>query len=249
MNRVAAAVAFGLVGGALALASPAEAHHAAPLLLDPEFGDCGQVTLTATLPDEPHGSYAGAALVVQVGDEQHVKPLGEPLTVGSFEQERVAISWRIWGGGERGYDVPPLLDLDALLDFMEGLDRKAGTDDDRSPLDPLAWGTDWKTFGVEGCIPPVYPCPTCPEPSPSVSPEPSPSPSPTVEPTPSAGPSAGPSGEPSVSPGSPVAVEGELPETGNVAVGVIAAVGVGLLAAGAWLVLAARRRKPATATE
>lgn len=133
-------VAVGALAGLL-LAAPAAAHHATPTATVAE-GDCGEVTITTAWPDDVADHRVGtAALVVLVGDEVHTAPIGEPITVGPFEAD-TTVSWRIWGGGERDYDDPPLTDLEALL---------AHLDQGGSELDPDAPGVAWHSLEVPGC--------------------------------------------------------------------------------------------------
>lgn len=100
-----AAASLGLSVG-LAISGTAAANHSPPHLHEPVTSDCGETTFQADLPAETHGSYADARLVVDDGSEVHVAELGEPITVGPFTQENVKIHYRVFGGGERNYDLP-----------------------------------------------------------------------------------------------------------------------------------------------
>src|SRR5690606_37523551 len=124
---------------ALALAAPAAAHHATPTATVVE-GECGEVTITTTWGADEH-QVDTAALVVLVGDEVHTAPIGEPITVGPFEAD-TTVQWRLWGGGERDYDDPPLTDLDALVEYLA-----AGGGE----LDADAPGVAWHSLEVTGC--------------------------------------------------------------------------------------------------
>lgn len=159
IKNLAAAVAVGLIGGAVALAAPASAHHNAPEVALSEIGDCGEVTITTAWSEDTH-AVDNAALVVLLDGEVSSAPIGESITVGPFESEAV-IQYRVWGGGERDYDEPALEDLDAIVDHI---------DDGGSPLDADAPGVAWHEIVVGGC-PPQDPEPD-PEPDPTATPSP-----------------------------------------------------------------------------
>jgi hypothetical protein len=215
----ALALAFGL---ALAMASPASAHHNS-VDVRSVIGDCGATTFYSAWKKQEHQA-RGATLVVEAVGEVHTVPVGTELTVGPFESERQIVRWRIWGGGERDYDDPALSDLPALLEHLDG---------GGSPLDGDAPGVRWHELPVAGCVPPS---PT-PEPTPTV--EPTPEPSPSAEPT--VEPSANPSTDPSESPAPGAGGGEELPVTGTS--WVAPAVGVGVVAAVVGVVLALRFRQ------
>lgn len=187
----ALALAFGL---ALAMASPASAHHNS-VDVRSVIGDCGATTFYSAWKKDDHQA-RGATLVVEATGEVHTAAVGAELTVGPFESEREIVRWRIWGGGERDYDDPALSDLSALLEHLDG---------GGSPLDGDAPGVRWHELPVAGCVPPS----PSPEPSPSTEPTPSPSAEPTVEP------SATPSTDPSEPPAPGAGGGEELPLTGT----------------------------------
>jgi LPXTG-motif cell wall-anchored protein len=162
--RAAAAVGAGMLAGGLLLAGPAAAHHNQPDA-DSQTGDCGETTIATAWPLEEH-QVANTALVVLIDGEVSSAPIGEPITVGPFEAD-TTIQWRIWGGGERDYDSPPLDDLEALLEYLD--DNPGGELDADAPV---AWH-ELKVYG----------CPTDPEPEPTTEP----TVEPTVEPTEPAG--------------------------------------------------------------
>lgn len=146
---------------ALALATPASAHHNIPSV-DVQEGECGAVTIGTEWTQDTH-TVANTVLVVQAHGEQHTAPIGEQLEIGATEQETATIRWRIWGGGERNYDNPALDSLPDLLDHLDG-----GGD----VLDPDAPGVAWHKLYVDGCPPEEDPTPTpTPEPSTPAVPE------------------------------------------------------------------------------
>lgn len=140
-----AGAALGLLGGAVALAGPAAANHEPPILTVGDVAECGEVTVGADLPAEPHGGYEHAALVVQTSEGDHtVAELGETITVGPFDTDEVAVRYRVWGGGERDYDSPAVTDLDALVDYLDA-------EDAHTPTDADAPGIGWHEQLVQGC--------------------------------------------------------------------------------------------------
>lgn len=146
------------VAAAMLLATPAAAHHNPPAA-EVTGGDCGETTITTTWSADEH-QVDTAMLVLLVDGEISTAPIGEPVTVGPFEAD-TTIRWRVWGGGERDYDDPPLVDLAALIEHLRD---NPGTELTDAP------GVAWHQVPVEGC--------------PADDEEPTPTPS--VEPTPPA---------------------------------------------------------------
>lgn len=147
--------AVGLIA-AMAFAGGAYAHHAAPTATV-TTGDCGEVTITtAWSADEHH--VGTAALVVLIDGEVTTAAIGESVTVGPFEAD-TTVQYRLWGGGERNYDDPPLADLEALLAYL---------DQGGDVLDSDAPGVAWHSLEVTGCpepdptTPPTTPTPATP---------------------------------------------------------------------------------------
>lgn len=202
-------VAVGALAGLL-LAAPAAAHHATPTA-EVTTGDCGEVTITTTWSADEH-QVDTAALVVLVGDEVHTAPIGESITVGPFEAD-TTVQYRVWGGGERDYDDPPLADLEALLSYL---------DQGGSELAPDAPGVAWHELTVEGC------------PAEEEDLEPTPEPTPTTPPADDD--TAGGTG------GGDADDSDTLPVTGSPAL-LLAGGAVLLLAAGGVTVLMSRRRR------
>lgn len=136
-------LAAGLValGLTVATASSVGATHNTPEISVSE-GDCGEVTLSASWTSDTHQA-ADAVLVVQTVEGQQTASIGESITVGPFAYESDTIRYRVWGGGERAYDVPVLSDPEALQAYLAG--------EGRTPLDISAPGTAWHTLEVEGC--------------------------------------------------------------------------------------------------
>lgn len=153
MTRRWGAAAFaGLAVGALALASPAQAHHNA---VDADVAVDG-CTLTATTSwTKAEHQVDSTVLVVLAGGEVSTAPVGDPLEL-DLPPGTTSVQWRIWGGGERDYDDPALTDLAALVAHLEG---------GGSELDPDAPGVAWHTLDVTGCAPPTTP-PAPPSPAP-----------------------------------------------------------------------------------
>lgn len=201
-----------LVGAAaaVALASPAQADHNsadANLVVD----GC---TLTATTTWElAEHQVANTVLVVRVGGEVTTAGIGEPLEL-DLPPGTTSVDWRVWGGGERAHDNPPLTDLDALLAHLE-----AGGGE----LDADAPGVAWHELAVADCATPA-------ETTPPASPSPSPEPSPTL------------GTQPTPTPDATVPVAGGLPVTGTPVVW-LGGAAVALLAAGGGVVWLARRRR------
>ena len=139
MKIIRWAVALGAVA-ALALAAPAAAHHATPTATVAE-GECGEVTITTTWGADEH-QVDTAALVVLVDGEVTTAAIGETVTVGPFEAD-TTVQWRLWGGGERDYDDPPLTDLEALLAHLD----QGGSELTDAP------GVAWHSLEVTGCAP------------------------------------------------------------------------------------------------
>ncbi|MPZ25701.1 MAG: hypothetical protein GEV12_04450 [Micromonosporaceae bacterium] len=154
ITRWAAVAALGVAAGAVALAGPAQADHNIPDIGISQFGDCGETSINTFWSDGPH-MVGDTVLVLQVDGEQHLRFMGESIVIGPFTADPT-IRWRVWGGGERNYDDPPLTDLEALLAYLE--------ENPDGELDPDPPGVAWHTLELEGC----------PEPEPSPSPEPEP---------------------------------------------------------------------------
>lgn len=202
-------VAVGALAGLL-LAAPAAAHHATPIA-EVTTGDCGEVTITTTWGADEH-QVDTAALVVLVDGEVHTAPIGEPITVGPFEAD-TTVQWRVWGGGEREYDDPPLTDLEALLAYL---------DQGGSELAPDAPGVAWHSLEVTGC----------PADEEEEDLEPTPEPTPTTPPADDDDDAGGAGG----------GDDDTLPVTGSTTV-LLGGGAVLLLGLGAGVYLAARRRR------
>ena len=160
IGRALAVLTGTMLAGAM-LATPASAHHNIPHVEVSEPGECGVLTISSAWSEDTH-RVENAKLVVQVGNEQYVADIGESIEVGPFDMDEARIFWRVWGGGERDYDSPPLSDLDALLEHLN-----AGG----SELDFDVPGVAWHLVVVEGCVE---------DDDDDVEPTPSPSPSPST---------------------------------------------------------------------
>jgi hypothetical protein len=157
VKNMAAAAAAGLIGGALILAGTAHAGHAPPVLNVGGPGECGTVAFQADLPAEPHGSYQNARLVVDDGIDVHVAELGVKVEVGSFDTPTATIHYRVFGGGERDYDVPlwdgyepgPGAWRNSINDYgaEHGWEWVHAGASDENPF------VTWHTVEVEGCPP------------------------------------------------------------------------------------------------
>lgn len=134
---------MGLLAGALALASPASANHNSVDVIVGNPGECGTTEITTAWAEADH-TVATTVLVVQAGGEQQTAAVGESLSVGPFDSAEATIRWRIWGGGERAHDDPPLTDLAALVAHLEG----GGGELDADPP-----GVAWHEVVVKGCEP------------------------------------------------------------------------------------------------
>ena len=148
-RRLAGAVAALAVAGlgVLGLASPAQAgHNQVAVNIDKTAAPCGPVLLTTQWTIAEH-QVGNTVLVVRIDGQVQTAPVGEALAVGPFDAPTV-LEWRVWGGGERDYDDPPLTDLDALLAHLA-----AGGD----VLAPDAPGVAWHPFRVAGCVTPQAP--------------------------------------------------------------------------------------------
>lgn len=171
-----AAVVLALsVGGLLLGGSPAQAHHSPATIDVVEVGDCGQVEFTTT--SNAGDDHAGntETLVVSYGGTVETAAMGEALTVGPFTAETL-VRWRVFGGGERDYDVPAWTGyVPGPGPWRDSIGQYIADNGDGWLLgdtgDPF---TTWSELTVEGC------------------PEPAPTPTPTVEPSPSPSPSIGP---------------------------------------------------------
>jgi hypothetical protein len=162
ISRWAAAGVFG-AAAVLAVAAPAAAHHnEVPATVDVD--GCELAAQTTWALDEHQ--VATTVLVVRVDGQVTTAAVGEPLVL-PLPPGTTAVDWRVWGGGERDYDSPPLDGLDALLVYLE-----AGGGE----LDADAPGVAWHTVAVAGC-----PAPT-PTPTPTAGPSPSPGVSPAATP-------------------------------------------------------------------
>jgi LPXTG-motif cell wall-anchored protein len=146
-----------MLGGAFALAGPAQADHNTPSVTVSEPGECGTTMITTAWSQDTH-LVAASLLVVQVDGVQTTAAIGESITVGPFDTATPAVRYRVWGAGERAGDVPQLDSLDELLAY---LDAHPGGELD---LDPS--GVAWVDLTLEGC----------PEPEPTEDPTPSPGP-------------------------------------------------------------------------
>jgi hypothetical protein len=161
VKKLAAAAAAGLVGGALALAGTAHAHHNVPDLSAGEPGECGEVTIFSAWQEESsHPPLDNARLIVEADGEVKVAHVGESVTVGPFDSETVTVRYRIFGGGERDYDVPLWNghasggeDGDAwkaeinTYGAEHGWDWTVAGSDDPNPF------VTWRELEVEGCPP------------------------------------------------------------------------------------------------
>lgn len=132
--------------GALALAGPAQAHHNGVDVQVAHTRPCDEITFTSGWEIAEH-QVASTVVVVRVAGQVQSAPVGTPLAAGPFA-EPTTVEWRVWGGGERGYDHPPLDDLDALLAHLA-----AGGGE----LDPDTPGVAWHRLYVDGCAGPQAP--------------------------------------------------------------------------------------------
>jgi hypothetical protein len=141
-------VALAVAGlGVLGLASPAQAgHNEVAVYVDKSDAPCGPVVFATRWTIAEH-QVANTVLVVRVDGQVQTAPVGGELAVGPFDAPTV-VEWRVWGGGERDYDDPPLTDLDALLAHLA-----AGGD----VLDADAPGVAWHALRVKGCVTPEEP--------------------------------------------------------------------------------------------
>jgi hypothetical protein len=133
-------VAALIVGFATAMAPPAGATDDPPEISISE-GACGEVAFSAHWPGDGDAP-ADVVLVVATVEGQQTVGIGETVTVGPFDYESDTILYRVWGGEERAYDVPPLSDADAMEDHL----AQGG-----SPFDLSAPGIAWDTLEIEGC--------------------------------------------------------------------------------------------------
>lgn len=223
VKRLAVTVGLAL-GLVLSFTAPAQAHHNVPDFTIGEIGDCGEVTVSSAWSISPDADDShdvdNTRLVVRYQGEgspaQIDAPIGEPITIGPFEQD-ITVDVRIWGGGERDYDVPPLEDLDALVEHLEQTDDPVGDGLSDGELDLDVPGVAWESFEVEGC------------PEDDATPTPTATASPTATPTMTESPATG-SG-------------GSLPDTGSGSLAAVAGIGGGLVILGGLLLLALRRRQ------
>ena len=145
---VATAVALSaLVFGA----TGAGAHHNVPEIHHAPTGDCGTTTFSTNWTEDTHFSH-NAVLVVDAGDTVNTAAIGESITVGPFVAD-TTIHYRVFGGGERDYDVP-LWNGHGEEDFVDeineygdehGFGWTAAGVDDPNPF------TNWLSIEVEGC--------------------------------------------------------------------------------------------------
>lgn len=146
MKRASALLAaFTLAAlGTLAVAAPASAHHNEVDVAVAVEG-C-ELAGTSSWAIEEH-QVGNTELVVLVDGVVHHALVGTPIDV-DLPAGTTEVKWRVWGGGERDYDDPVLLDLAALVAYLDA-------DDANSPLDAEAPGVDWHTVEVADCPKPV----------------------------------------------------------------------------------------------
>lgn len=150
--------------GVFAVAISAKVVFAAhnPAVVESETVACGETTFTAAITN-PAGTHkvANMRLVVDAdGTTEYTDVIptnGDEvsLTVGPFTQD-TTISWRVFGGGERGYDSPLwngfgggsfVADINAYI-ASNGIDWTLSGPEDANPF------TTWHELEVEGCPPP-----------------------------------------------------------------------------------------------
>src|SRR5690606_5630976 len=106
-----------------------------------------------------------ALLVVFDGAEVHTAAIGTPLSVGPFTSP-TKVWWRVFGGGERDYDVPLWKGHPAteggfsLQDFLAGINAYIDVHGDdwvlAGPSDPNPFVT-WNYIRLDGCVTPQEP--------------------------------------------------------------------------------------------
>jgi hypothetical protein len=98
----------------VAMTLPAFADVADAPVVDITVSDCGETTFTAYFPNPP-SNVANAELIVYANGETQSEIIpadgsSVEITVGPFysifKSTEVIIEWRVFGGGERDYDVP-----------------------------------------------------------------------------------------------------------------------------------------------
>lgn len=170
LRRMAAVALAGAVGGALALAGPAQATGLTqePISVTTEVvGKCGPIILTAQW-NIGSGQTDNAKLVVFDGTDVKVAGIGTPIEVGPFDKP-TEVQYRVFGGGERNYDVPlwkghpnsgedPYPSNQAFIDAVNayintnGVDWVVGGPDKTNPF------LRWKHLRpTKGCVTPEEP--------------------------------------------------------------------------------------------
>jgi hypothetical protein len=144
-----AVVVLALAGVGLLLGGgPAAANHnGVTVEVDTSAGPCGETVFTTGWQIGEH-QVDNTVLVVRIDGQVKTALVGTPLAVGPHAQP-TTVEWRVWGGGERDYDDPPLTDLDALLAYL--VINPDGV------LDVDAPGVAWHRLYVDGCAAPQAP--------------------------------------------------------------------------------------------
>jgi LPXTG-motif cell wall-anchored protein len=151
--RRAAAFVIGVTVGAIGLTAPALAAGN-EVLTTPAVDGC-RVSIASDWATDKH-IVTNTVVVALVDGEVSSAPVGTTLEV-TAPAGTTSVQWRVWGGGERDYDSPPLSDLAALLEYLE---THPGGE-----LDAEAPGVAWHDLALNGCAP--YPPPTAtPSPTP-----------------------------------------------------------------------------------
>ncbi|HLT11050.1 MAG TPA: hypothetical protein VK028_09610, partial [Micromonosporaceae bacterium] len=170
LRRIAAVALAGAVGGALALAGPAQATGLMqePVSVTPEVvGECGPIILTAQWNIDK-GQAGNAKLVVFDGTAVKVADIGTSIEVGPFDKP-TEVQYRVFGGGERNYDLPLWTGhpnsgdepypsnqefIDAVNAYIQtnGAGWVVGGPDDSNPF--LRWV---KLPPTKGCVTPAEP--------------------------------------------------------------------------------------------
>lgn len=158
------AVVFGcIILGAVGLA-PAWGSHSVPSVSAGDSAACGEITIDSQRNDTTHPLPANARLVVSAEGETENVPVGDSITVGPFSgDDTVTVYYRIFGGGERDYDVP-LWNGYGTVSFVADITAYGASNgfawvvsgpDDDNPF------TTWETVDVDPCPAPSSTARTC----------------------------------------------------------------------------------------
>lgn len=159
MRLIKVATAAGVAGMLVFVGQALAAHNGA--VVDIDGGACSATTLTAAIVDSD-GTHkvSNMRLVVDDGDTTQststIPTNGDTvsLTVGPFGST-TTVSWRVFGGGERSYDLPSWngfggatfgADVNAY-GTENGFGWVVGGVDDPNPF------TTWHEVEVDGCFP------------------------------------------------------------------------------------------------